>query len=181
MTEDQPIPTPRTNDIEFVYFNDSQHADVRAVEAFKKVRTLERELVQVKNQINDNICIHHTDTERVLTSVCCPVCMHKQRDALQSERDKLQQQNEELKTHEQEIRDCWTEERNDHNKVREERDKLRQALGGMLDNYIELKHISLIMARSDAPGWIGRGMTVDDDIHVQKARAALNPDNGGKE
>jgi hypothetical protein len=49
---------------------------------------------------------------------------------------------------------------------------LRQALSGMLGNYIELKRISLIYARSDAPNWMP-SLTENDDIHVIAARAAL--------
>jgi hypothetical protein len=52
---------------------------------------------------------------------------------------------------------------------------------GMLENYLELKNISLILAKSDAPGWIGRGMTVDDDVHVQAVRAALTTPPGATE
>lgn len=48
-----------------------------------------------------------------------------------------------------------------------------EALQGMLENYIELKRISLMVAQSDAPNWAGATLTVEDDIHVIKARAIL--------
>lgn len=54
-----------------------------------------------------------------------------------------------------------------------QRDKLAEALRGMLDNYIELKRITLAVARSDSPNWLGCQMTPEDDIHVKAARAAL--------
>lgn len=44
----------------------------------------------------------------------------------------------------------------------------------MLENYRELKSISLAMAKSDAPGWIGNSLTVDDDIHVRDVTKALD-------
>lgn len=52
--------------------------------------------------------------------------------------------------------------------------ELVEAYSAMLENYVELKRISLIVAKSDAPNWIGAGFTVEDDIHVQKARALLD-------
>lgn len=51
--------------------------------------------------------------------------------------------------------------------------EMREALNGILENYIELKRITLHMAKSDAPNWIGKNLTVDDDIHVIAARAAI--------
>lgn len=54
-----------------------------------------------------------------------------------------------------------------------QRDALAAALRGMLDNYIELKRITLAVARSDSPNWLGCQMTPEDDIHVKAARAAL--------
>lgn len=50
--------------------------------------------------------------------------------------------------------------------------KLLEAVKGMLENYIELKKISLIMARSDRPNW-GQGLTENDDIHVLAVREAI--------
>ena len=44
--------TPRTDKIESEYFVSSEHADVRAVGAFEKVRTLERELNEANAVIN---------------------------------------------------------------------------------------------------------------------------------
>ncbi len=46
------------------------------------------------------------------------------------------------------------------------------ALEGLLENYLTLKRISLIVARSDGP-WAGSHLTEDDDVHVIAARAAL--------
>jgi hypothetical protein len=51
----------------------------------------------------------------------------------------------------------------------------QDAMRGMLGNYIELKRISLYMAKSDSPNWIGRDMQPEDDIHVQAVTAALQP------
>ena len=48
-----------------------------------------------------------------------------------------------------------------------------EAATRMLENYRELKQISLALAKSDAPNWVGAGMTVDDDIHVQAVTNAL--------
>jgi len=52
-------------------------------------------------------------------------------------------------------------------------------LTGMLEGYLGLKHVSLIIAKSDSPGWIGQGMTVDDDIHVKAARSVIAKVKGG--
>jgi hypothetical protein len=50
--------------------------------------------------------------------------------------------------------------------------ELRETLEGMLGNYLELKRLSLIAARSDRPNWMP-GMTEEDDCHVIRARAIL--------
>jgi hypothetical protein len=52
-------------------------------------------------------------------------------------------------------------------------EEARRAMTGMLENYITLKEMSLVLARSDAPNWIGRNMTADDDIHVIAVRKSL--------
>ncbi len=57
--------------------------------------------------------------------------------------------------------------------------ELLEALEGMLENYIELKRISLCMAKSDAPNWIGASMTPEDDVHVIAARQAIAKAKGG--
>ncbi len=54
-----------------------------------------------------------------------------------------------------------------------QRDELLKALRGMLENYLNLKSISLKIAKSDAPGWIGQGLGVEDDIHVIAVRKAI--------
>ena len=59
--------------------------------------------------------------------------------------------------------------------------ELLVALSAMLANYLELKRVSLALARSDAPNWIGSPMTPDDDIHVIKARAAIAKATSQKE
>lgn len=57
--------------------------------------------------------------------------------------------------------------------LKQERDTLQRAAKGMLENYIEMKVITLAMARSDAPSWVGARMTPDDDTHVIAVRKAL--------
>lgn len=51
--------------------------------------------------------------------------------------------------------------------------QLVQAASGMLENYLELKRISLAMACSDAPNWMGANLTPDDDVHVIAVRKVL--------
>lgn len=54
-----------------------------------------------------------------------------------------------------------------------QRNELLAACKGMLANYIELKRIALLVAKSDAPNWVGSGLTAEDDIHVTAVKAAI--------
>lgn len=58
--------------------------------------------------------------------------------------------------------------------ARRDKERLEKAVSGMLENYIQLKQITLAMARSDSPNWIGSRLTPDDDIHVVAVRAAMS-------
>lgn len=51
-------------------------------------------------------------------------------------------------------------------------EELVQAAKGMLENYIQLKRISLAVARSDNPDWMP-SLTEDGDIHVIAIRKAI--------
>lgn len=104
--------------------------------------------------------------------------------AFQQERDSLQKENAELKAEVERLAKFHVEDMKVTNEsadyhikrcaeLRTQNAELREALSGMLENYIELKRFSLCIARSDAPNWVGAAMTPEDDIHVIAARQAL--------
>lgn len=135
--------------------SEAQACEVPLIEQLRSVPITCREMIEVGPQHHRNIPYGR-------------LC-HEAAEALASQSEELRQVR---KYAEQRLK--WAEDyASQITKLEAQVAELSRALTGMLGNYLELKRLSLILARSDNSGW-APGLTENDDVHVIAARKAID-------